>query len=367
MPGAIIIGAGPGIGRSVARRFAAEGMPIALVARTNASLDNVTASLAGHGVRVIRATADSADENALRAALDAAIDALGPPDVVVYNAAVVRPDLPGQLTMRQHGHAWAVNVLGALTAATHTAPCLAARGGTLIITGGMPEPKAEYVSLSLGKAGLRTLVTMLDETYGPGGVHVASVTVAGPVAPGTDFDPDDIAEHYWRLHRQPRSAWQREVVHDGVPATGRPVANAHTPAGTDAATRVDREAPEEVVAAWLDRFGTAFDAHRVDDMTALFHPEALFQGIGIEPVSGRGAIRDYYTAVTPGTTATTRLLHARRLNGGTLAALADVNFSPPTGDPVPVRLSLVACRAADGWTVRHYHAAPRVAVLRHSS
>jgi hypothetical protein len=44
-------------------------------------------------------------------------------------------------------------------------------------------------------------------------VHFAVVTVAGTVEPGTVFDPDDIAEHYWRLHVQPRGQWQREIVH----------------------------------------------------------------------------------------------------------------------------------------------------------
>jgi hypothetical protein len=77
----------------------------------------------------------------------------------------------------------------------------------------MPEPKAQYLSLSLGKAGVRTLATMLDERFGPSGVHVATVTVAGPVAPGGAWDPDDVAEHYWRLHHQPREAWTHEVVH----------------------------------------------------------------------------------------------------------------------------------------------------------
>jgi NAD(P)-dependent dehydrogenase (short-subunit alcohol dehydrogenase family) len=107
-----------------------------------------------------------------------------------------------------------VNVVGALTAAAHIAPATARRGrGTFIITGGMPEPKPQYVSLSLGKSGVRTLVTLLDQEYGPQGLHVASVTVDGPVAPGTAFDPDDIAEHYWRLHTQPLHEWQQEHVH----------------------------------------------------------------------------------------------------------------------------------------------------------
>ncbi|WP_435882946.1 hypothetical protein [Streptomyces flaveolus] len=44
---------------------------------------------------------------------------------------------------------------------------------------------------------------------------MASVTVDGPVAPGTDFDPDDIAEHYWQLHVQQPHLWDREVLHAG--------------------------------------------------------------------------------------------------------------------------------------------------------
>ena len=91
---------------------------------------------------------------------------------------------------------------------------MAERGrGTIVITGGMPVPVAAYTSLSLGKAGVRTLVTLLDEAYGAAGVHAASVTVMGEVAPGTAFDPDEIAEQYWRLHTQPRDGWEHEVVH----------------------------------------------------------------------------------------------------------------------------------------------------------
>ncbi|MBE1537982.1 SDR family NAD(P)-dependent oxidoreductase [Actinomadura algeriensis] len=217
MPGAVVIGAGAGIGRSVARRFAREGMPIALVARTARTLADVAGAVSPFDVPVVSLTADSTDETALRAALDAASAEFGLPDVVVYNAAIIQPDAPGRLPARAQLDAWAVNVVGALTAAAHLAPAMARRGsGSIIITGGMPEPKSQYVSLSLGKAGVRTLVSLLDQEYGPAGVHVASVTVGGPVAAGTDFDPDDIAEHYWRLHTQPRHRWQTEVLHSGL-------------------------------------------------------------------------------------------------------------------------------------------------------
>ncbi|WP_329543041.1 SDR family NAD(P)-dependent oxidoreductase [Streptomyces sp. NBC_01358] len=228
MPGAVVIGAGPGIGRSVARRFARQGLPIALIARTARTLADVTEAVSPFGVPVIALTANSTDETALRAALDTATAEFGLPDVVVYNAAIIQPDRPGQLSAHAQLDAWAVNVVGAITAASHLVPEMARRGsGSFIITGGMPEPKPQYVSLSLGKAGVRTLVTLLDQEYGPSGVHVAGVTVDGPVAAGTAFDPDDIAEHYWRLHTQPRCQWQREVLHSGL--AGEAVTGGTTP------------------------------------------------------------------------------------------------------------------------------------------
>jgi NAD(P)-dependent dehydrogenase (short-subunit alcohol dehydrogenase family) len=216
MSGAVIIGAGPGIGRSVALRFAREGLPIALVARTSATVEAVADEVAPLDVPVVALTADSSDEEALRSALTAASDELGTPEVVVYNAAVIRSDTVDQVSMRAHLDAWAVNVVGALATAAHVAPAMAHGGrGSFIVTGGMPEPKREYVSLSLGKAGVRTLVDLLHLEYGASGVHVASVTVDGAVAAGSPFDPDDIAEHYWALHTQPPEQWQREVRHTG--------------------------------------------------------------------------------------------------------------------------------------------------------
>ncbi|MGH3243539.1 MAG: SDR family NAD(P)-dependent oxidoreductase, partial [Spirillospora sp.] len=128
MSGAVVIGAGPGIGRSVARRFAREGLPVAVVSRTTATVRAVADEVAALGVRAVPLTADSADEVSLRGALDAASDELGPPDVVVYNAAIIQQDAPGDLSAQAHLDAWAVNVVGAITAAAHVAPGMVARG-----------------------------------------------------------------------------------------------------------------------------------------------------------------------------------------------------------------------------------------------
>ncbi|NKI43806.1 SDR family NAD(P)-dependent oxidoreductase [Streptomyces sp. LD120] len=214
MPAAVVVGAGPGIGRSVAERFAREGLSVAVIARREDTVRQVAADIGRAGRKVLALTADSTDEDALRSALDRAESELGPPDAVVYNAALIRPDVPGEYGARHQLDAWAVNVVGALSTAAHVAPGMAARGhGSLLITGGMPRPDPAYVSLTLGKYGVRTLVELLDAHYGPAGVHVASVTVPGRVAPGTACDPDDIAEHYWRLHTQPKDSWQHEIVH----------------------------------------------------------------------------------------------------------------------------------------------------------
>ena len=218
MPGAIVIGAGPGIGTSVARRFARAGLPVAVLARSRATVDTALGALADAPDQVLGLTADVTDEWALRTALDEAVARLGAPDVLVYNAALIRSDMVGDLSAAQHLDAWAVNVVGAITAVAHLGPAMARAGqGTILLTGGMPEPLPDATSLSLGKAGVRALADLLARAYEPLGIHVATVTVAGAVAPGSAFDPDEIAEKYWRLHAQPAGSWEREVLYSGRP------------------------------------------------------------------------------------------------------------------------------------------------------
>jgi NADP-dependent 3-hydroxy acid dehydrogenase YdfG len=182
MARAVIIGAGPGIGTAIARRFAAEGFEIGLVGRTQESLDTVGTAVGGaHTV-----LADAADDEQLLAALDV----LGTPDVLIYNAGRIRPDRPGQLTHAEHQAAYAINVLGALTAASHVAPAM--REGTILITGGPAEPVPAYTSLSLGYASVRALTALLAVEFPH--VHIATVRVADRV------DAYRIADECWRLH-----------------------------------------------------------------------------------------------------------------------------------------------------------------------
>ena len=231
MSGAVVVGAGAGIGSSVARVFARDGLPVGLFARSRATIEAARDAVAHAGVATYLADVDAADPEQLRAGLAGFQAELGVPDVVVYNAAVVRPDALGDLGADGLLDAWSVNVGGAITTAALVLPDMAARGsGTFVVTGGMPEPSPQYLSLSLGKASVRALVEILDAQYAPSGVHVATVTVDGPVAPGTAFDPDDIAVHFRRLHAQPRPRWEREVLFRASGVTSQPSRVARTTA-----------------------------------------------------------------------------------------------------------------------------------------
>lgn len=215
MAAVFVVGAGPGIGRSVARRFASTGHPVGVLARSSSTVDGLLDDLPDGAAGV---TADVAVEAALRAALDELVARLGVPEVVVYNAGVIRSDTVTGLDAATLLDTWAVNVGGAVTTAPALLPAMAdGDGGSYLMTAGMPHPLPQLTSLSLGAAGLRALAELLDAEFGPRGVRSATVTVCGPVAPGTAYDPDDIAEHYARLHRLPAGAWPVHVRH-GDPA-----------------------------------------------------------------------------------------------------------------------------------------------------
>jgi NAD(P)-dependent dehydrogenase (short-subunit alcohol dehydrogenase family) len=106
MPGAIVIGAGPGVGTSVARRLAREGLPVGVIARTEATVDDALSALSDYDA--LGVTADVADEVGLRDALDEIVDRFGTPELLVYNAALIQSDTLGDLTAQQHLDAWAV-------------------------------------------------------------------------------------------------------------------------------------------------------------------------------------------------------------------------------------------------------------------
>jgi NAD(P)-dependent dehydrogenase (short-subunit alcohol dehydrogenase family) len=216
----VIAGYGPGMGAAVARRFAGEGFTLSLLARGHERLAEAAAGLHALGASAKGFAADLADPGSIREAFAAVVATSGPPDVLVYNGARWREAQTMRLPPEDFAQDLSLAVTGALVCAQAVYPAMQAlRSGTMLFTGGglalYPGAGAGVASLTAGKAGMRGLVHALAAEIGPEGIHVATVTIAGQVAPGTAFDPDVIAGHYWDLHLQPRSAWEVERVFRG--------------------------------------------------------------------------------------------------------------------------------------------------------
>ncbi len=213
----LIVGAGPGIGQACALAFAREGYDIALIARQPQRLLAQTTEITWATGRAVRAyAADAADADALRAALRASQQELGPARVLIYNVASVQRARPAVLDIEQLVQEFRANVAGALVCAQALAEEMRlAGGGSLLFTGGglADHPTAGYTSLSLCKAALRSLTHTMAQEYGVHGIHVATVTVHGYVQPGTHFDPHLIAQSFIKLHRQPKGRFDIELVY----------------------------------------------------------------------------------------------------------------------------------------------------------
>ncbi|SDG01411.1 short chain dehydrogenase [Klenkia brasiliensis] len=213
---AVLVGAGPGLGAGIARRFAREGFALTLVARSAATLEPLAAELRASGARVDTVPADVADPAGLATALAPVVAAR--PAVVVHNVGLVVADDLLVDPPAHFAHALAVDVVGAVAVAQLFTPAMRAAGeGTFLVTGGGPalHPDPAHASLTLGKAALRNAVAVLHEQLAADGVHAAGVTVVGVIEPGTPLDPDRIAETYWELHTEPRGAWSVDRVVDG--------------------------------------------------------------------------------------------------------------------------------------------------------
>lgn len=216
----LVAGVGPGMGLAIARRFAREGFALGLIARRADALREAARHLRADGTQVAVAVADLGDPGQAGAALAGLAGQLGAASVLVYNAAVWNQVPAMAITPAAFRRDLDLCVTGALACAQAVHPAMRAAGrGSMLFTGGglalKPEFGAGVASLTAGKCALRGLVYALAGELAPSGIHVATVTIAGTVAPGTAFDPDRIAERFWALHAEPPQAWRVEDVYGG--------------------------------------------------------------------------------------------------------------------------------------------------------
>src|SRR4051812_27135783 len=183
------IGAGPGMGLATAERFAREGFQVVLSARNQAKTQELADQLKAKGHKAEVRTVDASDPSSVANLVESVEREFGGVDVLHYNAASLRQATLADQPRDSFTSDLAVNIGGAMAAAQAAAPNMAERGsGTILLTGGglAMNPHPDYLSLSIGKAGIRALALGLFESFKEKGIHVATVTVAGSVAPGSE-------------------------------------------------------------------------------------------------------------------------------------------------------------------------------------
>lgn len=211
-PRMLVVGAGPGIGLAIARRFAREGFHPTLVLRRDDDAEPLVPHLPPDPTFV---TADLTDPKTLGPLSAWIADHLPDPEIFLYNASAGARSLPSQLAPEALEESLQVNLRAPLHLVRTLLPGFRRRGsGTLLFTGGglALEPQAQETALSIGKAALRHLALCLADELAPEGLHVATLTVAGFVQTGQTFSPDTVAEAAWELHTEQRGSWRREVV-----------------------------------------------------------------------------------------------------------------------------------------------------------
>ncbi len=222
---AAVLGVGPGLGAAVARRFAGEGFAVAMMARQEESLAEIRQDIEDDGGMAIPVSADATDPDSVAAAFERVRAELGDPEVLVYNAGAFQMGGVLEVSPARFDECFRANCAGAFYAAREVLPAMVEAGrGTILLTGASAalRGKARFSALAVGKFGLRALAQSMAREFGPQGIHVSHVIIDGQInTPSiremmpdreehTLLSPDAIAETYWQLHSQDRTAWTLE-------------------------------------------------------------------------------------------------------------------------------------------------------------
>jgi NAD(P)-dependent dehydrogenase (short-subunit alcohol dehydrogenase family) len=217
-----IIGVGPGNGEALARRFAADGYAVALLARSG----ELTVRLANELPRAKAYACDVADAASIEAAFAQIRGDLGDADVVVFNAGSGVWGSVEDVSPEDFERAWRINALGLFLTARQAIPAMRRRGqGAIIVIGATASRRgvAGTAAFAPAKAAQRALAESMARHLGPSGIHVALIIVDGivrspaararyPDRPEDAFiAPSGVADLAANLIGQDRSAWSFEV------------------------------------------------------------------------------------------------------------------------------------------------------------
>jgi len=234
-PTAIVVGVGAerGLGAALCRRFAAEGYHVLVAGRTPDKIEQVVRTILAEGGRAEAVATDTTREDDVARLFDRAMTAAddrAPADLVVFNAGNNRRIDFRELSSQLFEDFWRVGCFGGFLVGREAARRLVPLGrGTVIFTGASASLRGKpgFAHFAAAKAGLRMIAQSMAREYGPRGLHVAHVVIDGGIdgerlrrgvpaliaERGEDglLGIDAIAEAYWQIHRQTRSAWTHEL------------------------------------------------------------------------------------------------------------------------------------------------------------
>jgi NAD(P)-dependent dehydrogenase (short-subunit alcohol dehydrogenase family) len=223
------VGAGRGLGAAIGRRFSRGGYPVLLAGRNAVKLEATAREMEQAGARVAFAVGDAASaEDVRRFVVEA--ERLAPLAVAIHNAGGNEPAPFLEVSEERFEQHWREHALGGFQLAQASIPRLLVHGGgSLFFTGASASlrGKAKFAPFASAKGALRNLAQSIAREYGPQNIHVGHVVIDGGIegerllsrAPqlmaqrGLDglLHPDAIAEAYWDMHHQHRSAWTLEL------------------------------------------------------------------------------------------------------------------------------------------------------------
>jgi len=227
---AIIIGAGDATGGAVARRFARAGYTACVCRRNGDQLAPLVADIEAEGGTARAFGVDARDEAQVEAFFRTVEDEVGPVEVMVFNIGANVNFPITETTSRVYRKVWEMAAFAGFLTGREAARYMTPRGqGTIIFTGATASMRGGkgFAAFSGAKFALRALAQSMARELGPKGIHVAHSVIDGAIdtawirenfpdraaldEEGGILKPDDIAETYWQIHRQPRTAWTHEI------------------------------------------------------------------------------------------------------------------------------------------------------------
>lgn len=227
---ALVVGAGDATGGAIARRFAREGYYACVTRRSADKLKPLVEQITAEGGQARGFGSDARKEEQVIALVEQVEQEVGPIEVLVFNIGGNSPRPVLEETAQRYYKLWEMGCFsGFLTGREVAKRMVERKRGTIIFTGATASLRgaANFAGFSGAKHALRSLAQSMSRELGPKNIHVAHVVIDGQI--DTEFirttfpqlyakkdqdgilNPEHIAENYWVLHQQPRTAWTFEL------------------------------------------------------------------------------------------------------------------------------------------------------------